>query len=92
MLKELIDFFENAPLEEITSELKKYNIEFVENNVDKYNNFLSKTQMSISKASYNARVNSKLTYKKIDKVNISYKINCDSMNKMYSESGIGDAA
>ncbi|MDY3208425.1 hypothetical protein ACEE21_02470 [Clostridium baratii] len=93
MLKDLINFFENAPLDEVTSELKKYNIEFIENNVEKYNNILIKSQKIIFNDSYNATVNSKLTYKKVDNINTDYNIDTKcNIDMLYSEFGIGDAA
>lgn len=93
MLKDLINFFENAPLNEVTSELKKYNIEFIENNVEKYNNILIKSQKITFNDSYNATVNSKLIYKKVGNINTDYNIDTKcNINMLYSELGIGDAA
>lgn len=93
MLKDLINFFENAPLDEVTSELKKYNVEFIKNNVEKYNNILNKSQKIIFNDSYNATVNSKLTYKRVSNINTDYNIDINSnINMLYSEVGIGEAA
>lgn len=93
MLKDLINFFENAPLDEVTSELKKYNVEFIKNNVEKYNNILNKSQKIIFNDSYNATVNSKLTYKRVSNINTDYNIDMNSnINMLHSEVGIGEAA
>lgn len=93
MLKDLINFFENAPLDEVTSELKKYNVEFIKNNVEKYNNILNKSQKIIFNDSYNATVNSKLTYKRVSNINTDYNIDINSnINMLHSEVGIGEAA
>ena len=31
MMEKLIEYFENIPLEELTEELKNYNVEFIDN-------------------------------------------------------------
>lgn len=92
MIKNLIDFFENASIEEVTSKLKSYNVEFVTDEVNKYENILESKKISISKIKYNAEINSKLTYKTFKEINTNYKFEFKEINQTYSNCKIGDVA
>lgn len=92
MMKKLIDFFENAPLEDVTSKLKSYGIEFTENEVNKYNQMLENKKFIISNVKYTVEIDSKLTYKKIDRIQTDYKFEMKSFNQTYSSYEMGEIA
>lgn len=92
MIKDLIDFFENAPLEEVTAKLKSYGVEFIENEVNNYNKILENKKLNISASSYTAKINSKLTYKSIDKIKVDYSLGISNFNQTYSNFEIGEIA
>ena len=75
MIEQLINFFETAPLDEVTELLQKYDVEFVkEKQVLKYENLLGNRNTFIDKDTTNVEVQSKLSYKALKDLNLSYKI------------------
>lgn len=93
MIKDLIDFFENASLEEVTMKLKQYDIEFVDNKIDRYDYMLEKPKIFVSSESYSAKINSKLTYKKLEKIRTDYRFESkDNLKNIYSSFEMGEAA
>lgn len=92
MMKKLMNFFENAPLEEVTAKLKSYGVEFTENEVNKYNQILENKKIVISEDNYTAEINYKLTYKKINKIKTDYTLEIKNLSQTYSSCEIGEIA
>lgn len=79
MIQDLIDFFETAPLDEVTKLLKEYDVEFVQNRkVLKYENLLDNQNRFINKNDVKIGIQSTLSYKTLKDPMLNYEIQISS--------------
>lgn len=83
MLKDLIEFFESAPLEEVTKKLKDSNVKFTSDIAEKYDNIMKNINVSKENKYFYVTVKSKFNNDNNlnDKYN-NYLRNCNYYNNL----------